>query len=291
MSNNRKLINTPNKFLLIAILLFAALTIYLFNNSAVKSFIVDDNKTQFEDLKNEANNLKSHFDSLLIFNTKLGIVKIRKTDTIIILEKKKEILISELEDDKKGNKIKAEDLVKLKKVIEDLRIQELAAYNSFIDELKISGDTSEFSKLSASTKIIEKQIEKTKNDIEKLLHQQLNITILHFRTFDKKEIENYQHEKVKTIILDCYIQGCLLKPEPVFLLLKAPSGKIIPVETKTNLITFSGKKEFPSISDTIKTKGIYSKKIPANLGLPGLYEIILLDNENRTLDSKTIELL
>jgi len=284
-------INIPNRFLIIAILLFGAIVIYLFNFSAAKSFIVDVNKVHFEELKREADDLKSQYDSLLIFNTKLGIVRIYKTDTIIALEHRKDILISELEEDRSNSKIKTIDLVKLKKIIEELRTQELLAYNSFNDELRISADTSEFTQLASSTNNLEKQIGKTNSDIQSLLNKKLTIAILHFRPIDKNGKENYQHEKVKMIKLDCYIQGCLLKVEPIFLILMDPSGKIIPLDNKSKLITLNGKKEFPSISDLLQAKGNYSKTIPASLGLPGSYEIIILDSQDRNLAQKTIELL
>jgi len=288
----KKTLNSLNIILIIAIMIATALVYVSFNYSAIRLFEVQDSNEKFESLRKEAADFKSHYDSLLILNTKSGVVNIRKTDTIIILEKKRDYLISGLDIKKADNKVKTDDLVKLRKIIEELRQQELAAYNNFNEELNNIKDTLEIYKLKTSIKELGVNIEKKKNDIKNIQQRPMTLTILQFRTLDKNGKENYVHEKVKTIKLLCFVQGCLFNSEPIYLIFKAPNGNIIPYSTKSNLISFGGKKVFPSVEDTIRSKGNYYKEIPTkSLGLRGTYEVTIIDNQNRTLAQKTIELL
>jgi hypothetical protein len=279
-----------NFILVILIIFLLIFTLWLFDHNSYKEWKIKDSQTQLENLEKQAEGVKSKNDSLIYFNTSLGKVRVRKTDTINILERKIDTLVLKLNNEKATTGIKTNDLVELKITIEELRKQELTLFNAFNEQLTRRGDTSELTHLLTSIKQVDRKISEARGNIHELLQRAVKLEILHFRAYNANGEERYLTAKVRKIVVDCYVL-CLFKDIPIFLIFKDPNGNILPFETRSNLVKLAQKHVFPSISDTLRKNGNYSKTISVkNFNTSGDYEVIIIDENDSILASKTIKL-
>lgn len=288
MSINNYSLNSVKKYLLYTVTLLGVLFIYLTIASDSREANIQVKERQLDALKSEVKELKTTTDSFLTVYSKLGVVKIRKTDTIMFLEQRNNLLIGELERKRQLNELTLGKLAELKKNMEFLKAEEIEVFSEYNEQLIRSTDTIEFIQKNASLLALDIKVKNIKKDIENLYNQKVKVTILHFRTLDKNDNEIYIANKVKYFKLDCMIQ-CLITAQPLYLKFIDPFGDVIPFEKKvTKLIN----KQYPTVSDSLISNGIYSKTVPTGtLAVPGDYEIDIFDKDDNLIGSKVIKLL
>lgn len=283
---------TPPFYLLLLVFGILALVVLV-----VLYFQMNDNKSSnndlFADLAKQKGSDSSIYDNTFRLTTNVGNISLKKTDTIRKLEIKKNSLITQLEIKKRDNSISWNDLVDLTETIEELRRQQINVFeksnlhlNTMDSLLNKSGE------LTRQINDLDTEISQSTNKIYSINNKPIQLSIFHFRTLDKDHNENYAHENVRTFLLDCFIQSCINEPVNIFLVFKDPNDNVIPFSTKTSLISIQKKKIFPSIEDTIYSKGSYHREINTRaLGLSGRYTILIIDNQNRILAEKYIDLM